>query len=75
MPSYSLAITNDTVSMKNLVSNKEVIKKLGEIPLPIYRNIVERVIGGSKVGKCLCISTVVDLENGSELNLWFLYSM
>jgi hypothetical protein len=72
MPAFSIAITQNNVSMRNLDSGKTLDLDLDDIPSRIYGQLKNEV-RTSGLKKPMCSSRIINLSSESDLYLWFLY--
>lgn len=72
MPAFSIAMTQDNVSMRNLDSGKTLDIDMDDIPSRIYKQLKNEV-RTSGLKKPMCSSRIINLGSESDLYLWFLY--
>lgn len=72
MPAFSIVLTEENVSMRNVDSGCMIEVSAEEIPFKI-KNQLKNEIRTSRLKKPICSSRVVNLGTESELYLWYLY--
>ena len=72
MASFSVSITEQEVSMKNIDTKVTLDIEIKDIPSNIFGQLRNEV-RTSRLHKPICSSRIIHLLNDSELYLWFLY--
>lgn len=72
MPTFAVALTEESVSLKELETKKVRVEKVSDVPIGIYLQI-KNAVRSSRLKKPMCTARTITLSFTSPIYGWFNY--